>query len=234
MIVTIDGPAGSGKSTVARKLAAHLQIAYLDTGAMYRAVAYAVLQRGIDLSNTEAILEAARTARLEVDCGPTHTRVRIEGRDVSEAIRTLAVSAATSHVARHGEIRSLLVEHQRRLGDQLGSFVSEGRDQGTVVFPRADSKFVLQASLAKRAERRRQEMIADGEEAAIEAVIQNLSSRDEVDSKQWEPLLRSGQVVVIDTTHVSIHEVLEQMLRHLGRENLHGGTVSPDRMRPNG
>lgn len=234
MIVTIDGPAGSGKSTVARKLAAHLQIAYLDTGAMYRAVAYAVLQRGIDLSNTEAILEAARTARLEVDCGPTHTRVRIEGRDVSEAIRTLAVSAATSHVARHDEIRSLLVEHQRRLGDQLGSFVSEGRDQGTVVFPRADSKFVLQASLAKRAERRRQEMIADGEEAAIEAVIQNLSSRDEVDSKQWEPLLRSGQVVVIDTTHVSIHEVLEQMLRHLGRENLHGGTVSPDRMRPNG
>lgn len=234
MIVTIDGPAGSGKSTVARKLAAHLQIAYLDTGAMYRAVAYAVLQRGIDLSNTEAILEAARTARLEVDCGPTHTRVRIEGRDVSEAIRTLAVSAATSHVARHDEIRSLLVEHQRRLGDQLGSFVSEGRDQGTVVFPRADSKFVLQASLAKRAERRLQEMIADGEEAEIEAVIQNLSSRDEVDSKQWEPLLRSGQVVVIDTTHVSIHEVLEQMLRHLGRENLHGGTVSPDRMRPNG
>lgn len=232
MIVTIDGPAGSGKSTVARKLAAHLQIAYLDTGAMYRAVAYAVLQRGIDLSNAEALLQAARAVRLEVDCGPTHTRVRIQGQDVSEAIRTLAVSAATSHVARHEEIRGLLVEHQRRLGDQLGSLVSEGRDQGTVVFPRADSKFVLQASLTKRAERRRQEMIADGEDATIEAVIQNLSVRDEVDSEQWEPLLRSGQAVVIDTTHMSIHEVLDQMLRHLGRENLDGGNVSPDGMRP--
>ncbi len=215
MIVTIDGPAGSGKSTVARKLAAHLQIAYLDTGAMYRALALAALNREIDLSDGDALLAAARAARLEVDCGPTHTRVRIEGRDVSEAIRTMAVNAATSHVARHEGIRELLVEHQHRLGRQLGSFVSEGRDQGTVVFPQAEVKFVLQASLVRRAQRRHQEMVADGEDATIEEVMKNLSARDGVDSKQWEPLLESGQAVVIDTTQLAIHEVIDQMLPYL-------------------
>lgn len=211
MIVTIDGPAGSGKSTAARKLAARLEIAYLDTGAMYRAIAHEALQRSIDFSDERAVLEVARSIRLELDCGPTHTRVRVNGHDVSEAIRTMAVSAVTSQVARNQAVRKLLVEDQRRVGERLGSFVTEGRDQGSVVFPKADIKFVLQATLQRRSERRFQELTADGENVQITEVMDNLSARDQVDAKQWEPLLVSGTAVVIDTTPMTITEVVDRM-----------------------
>lgn len=211
MIVTIDGPAGSGKSTAARKLAARLEIAYLDTGAMYRAIAHEALRRGIDFSDEQAVLEVARSISLELDCGPTHTRVRVNGHDVSEAIRTMAVSTVTSQVARNQAVRKLLVEDQRKLGERLGSFVTEGRDQGSVVFPNADIKFVLQATLQRRSERRYQELLADGENVQITEVMDNLSVRDQVDAKQWEPLLVSDAAVVIDTTQMSIVEVVDRM-----------------------
>lgn len=212
MIITIDGPAGSGKSTVARKLAARLEIAYLDTGAMYRAIAYIAVTRGIDLTNSNDVLSVARSTQLEIDCGPTHTRVRVEGHDVSEAIRSIAVSAATSTVATCQAVRDIMVERQREIGRSLGSFVSEGRDQGSVVFPDADAKFVLEASLDKRAGRRFQELDLDGEDVDRKAVRSNLERRDEIDAKQWEPLLKSGVAVVIDTTEMTIHEVIEQMV----------------------
>jgi len=211
MIVTIDGPAGSGKSTAARKLAARLEIAYLDTGAMYRAIAYEALRRGIDFSDEQDVLEVARSIRLELDCGPTHTRVRVNGHDVSEAVRTMAVSTVTSQVARNQAVRNLLVIDQRKLGERLGSFVTEGRDQGSVVFPNADIKFVLQATLQRRGERRFQELIAEGENVQITEVMENLSVRDQVDAKQWEPLLTAGAAVVIDTTHMTIVEVVDRM-----------------------
>lgn len=219
MIVTIDGPAGSGKSTAARKLAAKLEIAYLDTGAMYRALALAALRAGIDLSNpseaNESLAALARGAELELDCGPTFTRVRLDGHDVSEAIRSMEVSEATSAVARCQAVRDLLVEKQRSLGASLGSCVSEGRDQGSVVFPNADAKFVLEASIERRAKRRLAEMIADGEEVSLEAVRANLEKRDRVDSRQWAPLLASGEAIVIDTTSLSISEVVEAILKRL-------------------
>lgn len=212
MVVTIDGPAGSGKSTAARKLAARLEVAYLDTGAMYRAIAYAALQRGVSFSDAAAMLELARSVHLELDCGPTHTRVRLDGHDVSEAIRSLEVSAVTSHVAKHGGIRELLVAHQRRIGKSLGSLITEGRDQGSVVFPDADVKFVLEASLEKRAHRRHQELISEGEEeVSFDEVQENLRARDEVDAKQWEPLLAAGRSVVLDTTRLTIAEVVDKM-----------------------
>jgi cytidylate kinase len=211
MIVTIDGPAGSGKSTAARKLAARLEIAYLDTGAMYRAIAHEALQRGTDFNDERAVLEVARSIRLELDCGPTHTRVRVNGHDVSEAIRTMAVSTVTSQVARNQAVRKLLVEDQRKVGERLGSFVTEGRDQGSVVFPKADIKFVLQATLQRRSERRYQELVADGESVQIAEVMDNLAARDQVDAKQWDPLLASGVAVVIDTTQMTIVEVVDRM-----------------------
>jgi len=108
-------------------------------------------------------------------------------------------------------IRTLLVEQQRRIGEKLGSFVTEGRDQGSVVFPRADAKFVLDAALARRTERRFQEMTADGEEVTLDSVRANLVARDAVDSRQWEPLLKSGAAIVIDTTDLTIAEVVERM-----------------------
>jgi cytidylate kinase len=215
MVITIDGPAGSGKSTAARKLAARLEIAYLDTGAMYRAIAHAALQRRADLGNKGALLAVARSLALELDCGPTYTRVRVDGHDVSEAIRTMPVSDATPYVARHTEIRALLVDRQRSIGRSLGSFVTEGRDQGSVVFPGADAKFVLEASIEKRAARRFQEMLADGEEVDVADVIRNLRARDSVDAKQWESLLEPGKAVVIDTTELTIAEVIDRMVEVL-------------------
>ncbi len=211
MIVTIDGPAGSGKSTAARKLAARLEIAYLDTGAMYRAIALAALRSGIDLSDSDALWGVAHEARLALDCGPTFTRVRLDGHDVSEAIRSMAVSNATSFVAGHPAIRRFLVDEQRRIGRELGSFVSEGRDQGSVVFPQADVKVVLEAALDRRAQRRFQELAADGEEVTLDEVAANLQKRDGADSKQWEPLLKLPGVTVIDTTHMTIADVVERL-----------------------
>jgi cytidylate kinase len=211
MIITIDGPAGSGKSTVARKLAARLQVAYLDTGAMYRAIGHAVMARGADPSVPQELREVARTVKLEVDCGPTHTRVRVDGQDVTEAIRTMAVSAAASHVARDRSIRDLLVEHQRRVGAALGSFVAEGRDQGSVVFPGADVKFVLEATPEKRAERRHREIQTDGQEVSFEAVLDDIRRRDGVDCKQWAPLLEPGAAILIDTTNLTLAEVVDRL-----------------------
>jgi len=211
MIVTIDGPAGSGKSTAARKLAARLEVAYLDTGAMYRAIALAALQREYDFSDASRLAFIARSIKLELDCGPTHTRVRIDGHDVSEAVRSMAVSAVTSYVAKHPEVRAVLVEQQRRIGSRLGSLVSEGRDQGSVVFPQADAKFVLEAGLDKRAERRHRELLADGEDVSLASVRENLLARDQADSKQWAPLLAPGQAVVVDTTDLTIGEVVEKL-----------------------
>jgi cytidylate kinase len=217
MVITIDGPAGSGKSTAARKLAAKLELPYLDTGAMYRALAYAGLQRGIDLKDQAQVVEMARSVRIELDCGPTYARVRVDGHDVSEAIRTMAVSAVTSHVAKQPEVRVLLVEQQREVGRKLGSFVTEGRDQGSVVFPDAEVKFVLDASVEKRAVRRYQEMSADGENVTLDDVRRNICARDEVDAKQWAALLKSGAAIIIDTSHMSIADVVDQMTSHVQR-----------------
>jgi cytidylate kinase len=215
MIITLDGPAGSGKSTVARKIAARLQIAYLDTGAMYRAVAWKCLQEGVDLADHDRIIEITRDSRITLDCGPTHTRVALNGQDVSEAIRSMETNQATSFIARQPEVRRLLVEQQRFIGAELGSLVSEGRDQGSVVFPNADAKFVLDAAIEKRAERRFHEMCADGIDLTYEQVLENLQLRDGNDQCQWAPLLEPGQAMIIDTSKLRIDEVVEVLLGHI-------------------
>jgi cytidylate kinase len=217
MVITIDGPAGSGKSTAARKLAARLELPYLDTGAMYRALAYAGLRRGIDLKDQAQVAELARNVNIELDCGPTYARVRVDGHDVSEAIRSMAVSTVTSHVAKHPAVRQVLVEQQRQVGETLGSFVTEGRDQGSVVFPDAEVKFVLEASVEKRAVRRFQEMNADGESVSLDDVRRNIVARDEVDAKQWAPLLQSGSAIIIDTSHMNIAEVVDRLVEEVER-----------------
>lgn len=220
MIISIDGPAGSGKSTAARKLAAKLGIPYLDTGAMYRAIALAALEAAIRMSDEAALVEVAKKADISLDCGPTHTRVTLDGRDVSEAIRSMAVSQATSYVARVQAIRDILVEKQRLIGQRLGALVTEGRDQGSVVFPDADVKFFLDAAIEKRAMRRYQELMADGEEASFELIMENLQQRDGNDRKQWAPLLEPQTAVHIDTTKRSIHDVVERLLEEIRKRGL--------------
>lgn len=220
MIITIDGPAGSGKSTAARKLAAKLGIAYLDTGAMYRAIALLAIEQGVDLNDSAALTDIAHQANIMVNCGPTHTRVTLNGRDVSEAIRSMDVNSATNYVARVPEIRRILVDKQRHIGEELGSLVSEGRDQGSVVFPDADIKFLLNATVEKRAMRRYQELAADGEEASYDLIIENLKSRDDNDSCQWEPLLGTGASIQIDTSQMTLQEVVERLLKEVQSRRL--------------
>lgn len=215
MIITIDGPAGSGKSTVARRIAAHLEIAYLDTGAMYRAIAYKCLREGVDPRDVDQVIEVAARAQISLDCGPTHTRVLLDGHDVSEAIRSMETNQATPYVSRIQRVRDILVRQQRRIGEELGSVVSEGRDQGSVVFPHADAKFFLDAAIKKRAERRYHEMRADGIETTLEEVLQNLQTRDGNDQCQWAPLLRPGNAISVDTTELSIDEVVALLLKHI-------------------
>lgn len=218
MIITIDGPAGSGKSTAARKLAATLEIPYLDTGAMYRALTYKALETGTSLNDPDALVELARRTDIQLDCGPTHVRVIMDGHDVSEAIRSMRVNQHTSYISRVPGVRLVLVDKQREIGRRLGSLVTEGRDQGSVVFPDADFKFLVDAEDAKRAERRYIDLVADGEDVEYEKVLENIRSRDDNDRGQWAPLLESGRATVIDTTHMSIHEVVDRMLEEIRKK----------------
>lgn len=217
MIITIDGPAGSGKSTAARKLAALLGIPYLDTGAMYRALAYTGLKQGVDFDDPDALAALARRTRLDVDCGPTHTRVKVDGHDVTEAVRTFEVTQATTPVAKNQAVRDLLVTRQREIGGQLGALVTEGRDQGMVVFPDADVKFVMEAALDKRAQRRHAELLADGEEVSFEEVRRNLATRDANDASQWTALYEPGAAIRIDTSRMTIAEVVDRLTAHIAQ-----------------
>lgn len=226
MIITIDGPAGSGKSTAARKLAAAMQIPYLDTGAMYRAVALKALEKGVSADKPDVLVGMARNTDIHLDCGPTHVRVIMDGRDVSEDIRSMRVSEQTSQIAKIPGVRQVLVEKQRQIGRQLGSLVTEGRDQGSVVFPDADVKFLVEADDTKRAERRYHEMLADGEEVRLEDVLANIRLRDGNDQAQWAPLINSGQAVRIDTTNMSIAEVVVRMQDEIRRRRPKGTLAS--------
>jgi len=221
MIITIDGPAGSGKSTAARKLAARLGWAYLDTGAMYRAVALKALQQHVDLDDPQALARIAAAADVDLTCGPTHVRVHLDGLDVTEAIRTLDVSGATPAVARVADVRQILVDKQRQIATQHDDIIAEGRDQGSVVFPHADLRFFMDASVDQRAQRRYHELLADGEEVTLDQVRQNVIMRDENDLKQWSPLLNDPAVVRIETTGLSIVQVVDRLMEVINSRQDH-------------
>jgi cytidylate kinase len=232
MIITIDGPAGSGKSTAARKLAARLHVPYLDTGAMYRVVTLAALDDSVDLNDEAALTHLAATADFELDCKPSHVRVTLRGQDVTEEIRSMHVNEHTRFIAGSPGVRRLLVGRQQEIGRKLGSLVTEGRDQGSVAFPYADFKFFMDADIEKRAERRLHELLADGEEVTLDEVRANVAERDRTDSqRQFAPLIEPEGAIHIDTSHLSLHQVLDLMLSHLRAAgiavppDLHGDTA---------
>jgi len=204
VIVAIDGPAGAGKSTVARAAAGALGFTYLDSGAMYRAVALGALERG------RPPAEVARAARVELGGA-----VRLDGRDVTEAIRAPAVSEAASRIAADPEVRAALVERQRELM-ATGDWVAEGRDIGTVVAPDAAIKVFLTATPEERARRRAEELGAD-----VEAVLADQTLRDERDrTRAHSPLRPAPGAVELDTTGLSVDQVVEHiadLIRSAGR-----------------
>ncbi len=216
MIITIDGPAGSGKSTIARKLASLLHIAHLDTGATYRAVTLKALREGVNMEDPAALVDVARRADIRLVPSDGGLRVLLDGQDVSREIRTAEVSDKSQYVARAGEVRSVLVDLQRKIGREVGSFATEGRDQGSVVFPHADIKFYLDASPEVRARRRYNEMVADGQSAVYEDVLNAIVTRDARDkSRAVAPLTKPLGAVEVDTSNMTIEQVTAAMMRHV-------------------
>ena len=216
MIITIDGPAGVGKSTAARKLAESLGIAYLDTGATYRAVTLKALRDNVDLTDAEALAAAARSADIRLIPDADGVRVLLDGEDVSDAIRAVDVTNNAHYVANCPPCREVLVGLQRQLGAALGDFVAEGRDQGTVVFPDADVKFYFDADPTIRAERRQADLLAAGEPAEIDAVLTDIETRDHRDrTRPVAPLTRPDGAIDIDTTGKTIEQVQADLLAHV-------------------
>jgi cytidylate kinase len=209
-VIAIDGPAGAGKSTVARALAARLGLEYLDTGAMYRAVTLAAMRHGIDPADVERVAELAVKVSLEVG----EHGVLVDGVDATNDIRSREVTTAVSAVAANSRVRAELVRRQRNWANQRGGGVLEGRDIGSVVFPDAALKLYLTASPRVRAERRVAE--AGGEIDEIEAAI---ARRDHYDSSRINsPLVEADDATMIDTTGLSIEEVLDRIEQLLERE----------------
>jgi len=209
LIVAIDGPSGAGKGTVARAVASRLGYRHVDTGAMYRAVAWKALHEGVDIADEAAVAAVGDRAAFDLE----HGRVAIDGHDIAAAIRTPEIDKAAAAVARHPGVRRVLVARQRALGG-AGGVVMEGRDIGTVVFPDADVKIYLDASPEERARRRASDPAHTSSKAAqLADVATALAERDKSDStRAVSPLAIAPDAVVIDTTGVAVPDVIERVL----------------------
>jgi CMP/dCMP kinase len=208
MIVTIDGPAGAGKSSAAKMLARRLGFNFLDTGAMYRAVTLAGIRAGIDLHDQAALARLIGSIRLEMPPG----KVLLNGQDVSGSIRTSEITAQSRAVADSPAVRAKLVEWQRAIAADR-DFVCEGRDQGTIVFPNASCKFFLKADPEERARRRHRELLARGDTISLEEILEAQQARDQRDAaRDIAPMVPAADAILLDSTHLTLEEVVERML----------------------
>jgi cytidylate kinase len=206
-VLALDGPSGTGKSTVARGVATRLGVRYLDTGAMYRAATVAVLRAGVDLEDPVAIMKVVEDADIAISTDPAHVWVRLDGEPVDEAIRSAETTAAVSAVSAVATVRAKMVDLQRELISD-GAIVVEGRDIGSVVWPRARPKVYLTASADARARRRAGELHAE-----VAAVAADIERRDRLDSSRAaSPLVRADDAVELDTTDLGIDEVVERLV----------------------
>jgi cytidylate kinase len=221
LIITIDGPAASGKSTVARLLAERLGASFLDTGAMYRAVTLAAMQAGVDMSDKGKLLEVLDNREFQFTIKKEKMTVCIDGVDVTEKIRQPEVTANAKHIASSAKVREKLVQMQRQLAAGEDKIVTEGRDQGTVTFPDADIKFFLTAETVERARRRQAELKATcGSPTcdSLEKIQRAIEERDKSDEgREVGPLKPAGDAIVVDTTNLSIEEVVEKLLAYVAR-----------------
>jgi cytidylate kinase len=216
MIIAIDGPSGSGKSTLGRMLARALKLLYIDTGSMYRAVALATIDAGVDPSDKEAVTALANRIEIDLKGDPDSLSVLLNGRDVTDQIRTESVTEMSSIVSTIPGVRRAMVERQRAFGKR--GAVLNGRDIGTVVFPDADIKFFLTAAPEERAERRYKEDQTAGISTNYAETLADMVERDRRDSTRADSPLKVADVaIVIDSTGKSIDEVFEEMMSHVHR-----------------
>ena len=214
LIITIDGPAASGKSTVARLLAERVGASFLDTGAMYRAVTLAAMEAGADMSDEAELLGVLEAADCQFTVREGNVLVSIGGIDVTDRIRRPEVTANARHIASSAKLREKLVAMQRRFAAGQDKIVTEGRDQGTVAFPDADIKFYLTADTVERARRRQVELQGKGEDRPLEEVQEAIDARDKSDqARAVGPLRLASEAIVVDSTSLSIEEVVEKLLR---------------------
>ncbi|MBU0561100.1 MAG: (d)CMP kinase [Bacteroidetes bacterium] len=211
IIIAIDGPAASGKSTAAKFLAEKLGFTYLDTGAMYRAITYLAIEKDIT-DNQNAVIDLVRNLKINLRFENGITKVFIDGKEVTDFIRSKDVNASVSKISKIPEVRSELVKIQQKIANN-GSIVAEGRDTTTVVFPNADVKIYLTAKEDVRANRRLNEYLQDNIEISFEEVKNNLHERDKIDSsREVSPLTKSKEAIELDTTGISVEEELEKIL----------------------
>jgi cytidylate kinase len=229
MIITIDGTTSSGKSTAASGLARRLGAAHLDTGAMYRALTLKALDTGADLEDPQALARLDAGTEIDLAGTPDVPVVRMDGRDVTRAIRENRISTNSHYMARTPEVRRVLVEKQRAFAARAGRVVTEGRDQGTVVFPDADVKFFLDADPEVRARRRQKELEDRGEYKSFRDILAEVVERDRRDStRAADPLRQAEGAVPIDTSDLSIDQTLDTLLEEIRRR------VPAERVHPNG
>jgi cytidylate kinase len=212
LVIAIDGPAGAGKSTVAKEVADKLGYIYIDTGAMYRAITLKVLEEGIDPNQSQQVIEVAKKTEIRFKKVGNQERVILDNRDVTDKIRTNEVSNNVSLVAKIKEVRGQLVKLQRKMAAR-GGIVMDGRDIGTVVLPAADLKVFLTATVEERTTRRYEDLRAKGEEVEFQKLKSEIIRRDEIDkNREISPLKKAEDAHEIDTTNLSISEVVDKIM----------------------
>ena len=226
MVIAIDGPAGAGKSTVAKKLANIFNLSYLDTGAMYRALTFKAIIEKINLEDDIQLIALAQRTSVDLVDSKDGLKVLLDGRNVNEEIRSVEVTNNTFYIARVSGVRKIMVGWQRDIAARKG-VVAEGRDIGTVVFPGATYKFYLDANIEERTQRRYKELIEKGKTIDAKNLLVELKERDHKDStRKVGPLKKAEDAIFIDTTHLSVDQVVDKMLKYIKSQGVPSGRQS--------